>query len=167
MRLPLDKPYRAFPELDRFSDEECCRFVAAARRHHRPSGVFVYGLMIVAAGLMCPLTGLFQAGLSSAVGVFGRPSDELSMAVFGVSIAFGTASASLGWLVIRDRWLRRVIRDQLKGARCYGCGYSLLGLPIAGDGIICPECGQRFDLREADLTPEDLLAQAAVAARNA
>jgi len=32
MRLPAFKVYRAFPELDRFSDEQCEGFVAAANR---------------------------------------------------------------------------------------------------------------------------------------
>ncbi len=32
MRLPAFKVYRAFPELDRFSDEQCRRFMSAAKR---------------------------------------------------------------------------------------------------------------------------------------
>lgn len=165
MRLPLDKPHRAFPELDRFSDKECLRFIAAARRHHRLFNLLIQALLIPAAALICPLAGVVQFGLTKLLGVGNTPADDLGSTLLSfLSIALGTTLPCLAWLLVRDRWLRRIIREQLRGASCYACSYSLLGLPIVDNVIICPECGQPFDLREADLVPEDLLAAPAAAA---
>src|SRR5690606_24942512 len=120
MRLLLHKPYRAFPELDRFSDAECARFESAARRHHRGSAALVYALIVLAAGLMCPLMGLFHAALVAALRAVAVPMIDADMVALLLSICLAVASASLGWLLIRDWWLRRIIGKQLRGAACYG-----------------------------------------------
>ena len=66
-------------------------------------------------------------------------------------------------LFVRDRWLIRCVRRQLRGSVCAGCGYQLRGLEIhasdKGKHVICPECGTPTELNtghitEADINPE-------------
>ncbi len=164
MRLPLHKPYRAFPELDRFSDAECARFAAAARRHHRVGSVLLGLLCIPCIAIAVPLLIGLPWGICHLLGLENTFADETAtMIVWATSLTSVCGMFFLLGLLIRDRWLRHIIGKQLRGAACNGCRYSLLGLPIVNGVITCPECGRPFDLAEADLRPEDLLAQPAVA----
>src|SRR6185295_2039353 len=54
MRIPLDKVYRAFPELDAFSDAGCDRFVERAAQDYagaRAAAHFI-GVCVIVAGLV-------------------------------------------------------------------------------------------------------------------
>lgn len=53
MIIPFSRVYRAFPELDRFSDDECDRFVSLAQRSFRGAYVFMQVTNIVLFILLC------------------------------------------------------------------------------------------------------------------
>lgn len=145
MRVPFSKIYRAFPELDRFDDAECKRFVLLAKRHKR--------LLLLAVGFASALVGLLVAfGITVGVATLmnahatqGPRGDLFAAFVIALVLAQLIALPMLSWLVSRDVVLRRTLRKRIDTGRC-SCGYTLLGLvPVAGrDGrpeVQCPECG--------------------------
>ncbi|HVU62588.1 MAG TPA: hypothetical protein VHC70_01330, partial [Phycisphaerales bacterium] len=147
MRLIRSKVFRAIPELDRFSDDQCRRFVSAAnsswrRRLLRWIIVGLAGLIgaIGACALIVP-TNLWIQNLLRV--------DDLGGAI--IALIVGSLAFALGLLptlILRDSLLRLTIRRLIRrcGA-CPRCHYSLLGMRIAGDhSIICPECGLKIDV---------------------
>jgi len=154
VRLPVSKIYRAFPELDRFSDEECREFVRTARQRHRLGeagvGCLAAFLSIATIIILMILTNRFGSWLSAHV--TGRRSfDGLAILSFILSIAGGLITG----LVIRDCWLRGAIRSSLRSTRCGNCAYSLLGLPVRSGEVVCPECGATLVLALIGLTEAD------------
>jgi hypothetical protein len=59
-------------------------------------------------------------------------------------------------LLIRDRWLRWAIGQQIDAARRPARRYSLLGIPTGERVITCPECGVGRDVADLSLSPEQL-----------
>ncbi|MDX2131383.1 MAG: hypothetical protein SFY69_04960 [Planctomycetota bacterium] len=144
MRLPMSRVYRAFPELDAFSDEQCAGFVRATKRRlgRRALRVLLQGIATV-LGMAC------GAGVAWAYSEYVLGGDSLRLTdaaylammagVFVLVIGLGGA----GWLVTRDVLLRRGIRRVLSTrGTCPACGYGLTGIPLVADGrVLCPECG--------------------------
>jgi len=141
MRIPGRKIWRAFAELDRFSDEQCARFVRAANR-----GFWWWCLRILVWG-SCGVTMLavVVAGVGFLTGRWERWFDDDIVEFVGDLPPWLAAGLLLPLvlLVIRDWLLIRRVRSILSGrGRCGGCGYGLLGLPVDEKLIvICPECG--------------------------
>jgi ribosomal protein S27AE len=158
MRIPFSKAYRAFHELDRFSDAECRRFVRAAVAQHRAGtfgvivGAMVIGLVIAVASFTA--ASYTQMRLQNSG--WGRSWNAASLIPPMLSLC-GTLIGGVCALAWFDRWLRRKIRLRLKDAACGKCGYSLLGLHAHNGEIVCPECGDRMVLAAHGLTPDDLL----------
>lgn len=159
VRVPISKVYRAFPELDPFDDEQCELFV-----HQATSG----SLRRRAVGLGYKLLALV-VGLATWAFVFAMAAAMLSalrlpqtlIDVLGVLGAAGFVFVpALAALVARDQWLRRTVKARLVSARCPGCEYSLLGLPVQDGRVACPECGEQLHLERMGLTPRDLIAAA-------
>lgn len=142
MRILTRKLWRAFPELDRYSDEQCRRFVRAAsgsvlRRLARTGVAFVASAIpctVVIAGLTIRSVVRRNAGLAA-----GSWSDLgwLTAALF-LSILAAPALA----YVVRDILLRRRVRTILRDrSTCVSCRYVLIGVPVPqGNTVICPEC---------------------------
>lgn len=153
MRFPLTKIYRAFPQLDSFSDDECERYVRYAYRQSR----FRIGCAPVIAFVIALIAWVTISGLViAALDRFGilPIQPELSL-LLGVVSTF--AVPAIIALIVRDRVLLGVLHDRLRTARCPGCEFSLLGLPVKAGTARCPECGMNITLHEHNLTPEDLL----------
>ncbi len=148
MRLPVSKVWRAFPELDRFDDARCIRYVRQAKAKRRVTGallvllapVFVI-VWFVSIGLSVGVMDMLYPG-GAGPGVVGM--------ILALFLFAGTPLAlSLTLLLLRDRWLHRAVRDRLNVARCLECSYSLLGLdPGENKFVICPECGKPADLTD-------------------
>lgn len=163
MRIPFSKVYRAFPELDAFSDAECSAYVQAVQRE-RAISLLATAMFAVVVSLA---SGLGAAYLTWRVLVliFKVPDDRpTSDGLFGIFFSLiGSVGiltmASVGFLV-RDLWLRWAIARRLRVARCTGCTYSLLGLSVVEGRVQCPECGQQTRLSDRGLTPADILAGA-------
>lgn len=138
MRLLARSVYRAFPELDAFSDAECRIYVrnATASPLRRMARVAVN--VAVLAGLVAIEVRLLQTWITSSY-LPGRMAALLLLVLCTVGI---------GALVMRDLLLRLAIRRILgRGARCPQCSYSLAGLPVAQEqAVTCPECARTTDV---------------------
>jgi hypothetical protein len=159
VRLPTHKVYRAFPELDRFSDEACERYVAAARGR---AGCLLPGVLI-AAGVLAAHAALLAVAvlIIKVVHPLLPVSASAHLGDFILSAGLGlTGGASMVFgFKARNVLLRRTLRDLIRLARCPGCEYSLLGLQVREGRVRCPECGRDSDVRaELGLTEEQLLA---------
>ncbi|MCC6321666.1 MAG: hypothetical protein IT438_09570 [Phycisphaerales bacterium] len=150
MRLLTRRIYRAFPELDRYSDEQCRRFVHAARRAFWPrigrNAVRLLGLAIWFAVVI---------GAAWALGLYDSIGEELASAgvvrlagIVAGAVAVFVVLPLVGWLLWRDVQLRRRIRKILRTrAKCPGCGYQLLGLFVnAEHKVVCVECGMETEV---------------------
>lgn len=158
MRIPFLRAYRAFRELDQFSDAECRRFVRATLRQFRARAIgarivgLVIGLVFCVPAFTLALY-MFQSMFNSRWGQAWHASLIVPLlVVLAASLVGGIAG--LAWF---DRWLGRAIRLRLRTTVCPKCAYSLLGLGVRGGEVVCPECGDRIVLAAHGLTPDDLL----------
>jgi hypothetical protein len=161
--------YRAFPELDAFSDERCEEFL---RRVHlsfsrrliikvAPPVIGFASFFVTAWAALALLRGvrLPQVQVELYVNGFGWVYETLRTGVFFAALA----PPFLLGLLTRDltlgAFLKRALRGRLKRTACPGCGYQLLGLGVDEQGVVrCPECGRNTRLGELGLDgPEDLL----------
>ncbi len=144
MRFPTSKIWRAFPELDRFSDEQCGRFVAAVRR--RKVGAISDAIMRIIAFVLAGI--VWTLGLAVVFSAINVPSlspryenlwNLMSLLVVVSPIFVGAVFAML----VRDSLLRRRLRALLNDhLHCASCRYQLLGLhPDPNLDVTCPECG--------------------------
>ncbi|MDP1660979.1 MAG: hypothetical protein Q8L55_03605, partial [Phycisphaerales bacterium] len=153
MRLVTRKLWRAFPELDRFDDEQCRRFVRVAA-----SGIVARGARWVCVAVAC-IFGCALIPMLSTVemvcaqrgwlkgrvltGWLGRPAwmDDLVYVAIGLVVMFSIGA--LFGAVTRDILLRLRLRKVLRTrGRCAGCTYFLGGLPVSPEmRVVCPECG--------------------------
>jgi len=138
MRIPGTKIYRAFGELDRFSDEQCERFLAAAMRPttRRVLRWVVCGGVGLAAFVACVLgMVLFDTLMPRGQ----RISENALLVLVLTPTVVGVFAVALMRDVLLRRRMRCVINNR---SSCTGCGYMLLGLPVtAASTVACPECG--------------------------
>lgn len=137
MRLIASPSFRAFPELDRFTDEQCMRLAAVSRRGPAVVVGWVVRLVMLAA-----VPWLDFIAVRALFGSVWAPWAPETLLVLALVTLGGT------WLVSGDlarRWLiNRVLR---RGGSCGGCGYRLVGLPIGPNRTVtCPECGRALDV---------------------
>ncbi len=142
MRILTRKLWRAFPELDRYSDEQCRRFVRAAsgsvlRRLARTCVAFVASAIpctVVIAGLTIRSVVRRNAGLPA-----GSWSD---LGWFTAALILSILAAPALAYIVRDVLLRRRVRTILRDrSTCVSCRYVLIGVPVPqGNTVICPEC---------------------------
>src|SRR5438270_2585706 len=126
MRLRARRLYRAFPELGRYSDERCERFVRAAKGG--PGRLIFHGILI---GLVF-LTGAFGTGLLMVVitDMMDRKvgtswtGSMLWRIVLLLGLVLVAAIPPVGAFLTRDVLLRRRVRYVLRtrGA-CHSCHY--------------------------------------------
>lgn len=141
MRLIATPSFRAFPELDEFSDEQCRAFVQATRRM-LGARIATWAFRLFVTFAVPPIVVFAVAYLH------GPPAPGRSIDLIAVLLIAGVAWMGFGWLVAKDlalRWLiHRVMR---RGGSCMGCGYRLVGLSVGPDAVVtCPECGHALDL---------------------
>ena len=163
MRIPRDKLYRAFPELDRFSDEQCERFVQRVRitATYRLGSWAAIGFTVVVA------TGLIASGLavldehlhrSLWLKLSRRTADTLLLVYWLVPIV--SIPPFVGLLtrdIVLRIYLRWAVQMQIERVRCRSCKYLLIG-QVANAGLVtCPECGARNSLQSLGLTEQDLV----------
>lgn len=163
MRILTRKIYRAYPELDKFEDDVCKRYVKRAKRINNAWKGWALIIVALPTGFvlwaaLSWATAIFMSGLEAQYNLqlFDPPSTILMLIFFTGFVWFPVLLA----LLIRDRWLHRCLRKQLTGVQCPSCGYSLLGLTLAdGDGspaVNCPECGIQTVLKDMGLTESDI-----------
>lgn len=158
MRLPRDKIYRAFAELDRFSDEECERFLLQARAQKRIGPI---PLLFAAAAVLAWCVAAVPMVQSWFRRGYFRGPGPIDLFRTGLLIAAVVGTTLLVYYIARDGRLRRALRHRIDNARCPRCKQSLLGLPML-DGetsptVRCTECGESIRLAPIGLTPVDIL----------
>ncbi len=161
MRIPIRKIYRAFPELDEFSDEQCERFM----RRIEVSGVSktTPGLAFLVVGGIGLLFGcVISAGIHSGIEDRYRNSALWFVTLLSAAPVFVTTLLPvLIGFVARDLLLRRqfkqVINEKLERIRCLDCRYVLIGQVPRDDLVTCSECGRVHQLRELGIVAEDLI----------
>jgi hypothetical protein len=155
MRLVTRKVWRAFPQLDRFSDQECLEFVNRVRRSLRYQAA-VFSLCLFLFIALFFVMAMINALAIQVLNRRGLADLGLIFPVIGVVLQI--AVPSLVMLLGRDAVLDFSLKRIVGAAVCPTCGYSLLGQRTLGCAIRCPECGQFTSLRELGLSsPEDLL----------
>ncbi len=146
MRLPRSKVYRAFPELDRFSEEQCERFMGVLR-----TGLVrrVWRIAVQVAAALTATTLVYVAVLGAVAGAEALgwnvhiPRSEPGWYTFCVLFLLATlGTGAAAWLFTKDRLVRRQIRRVIRTrGSCAACGYVLAGLPVASSmAVKCPEC---------------------------
>ena len=138
--------WRAFPELDPFTDQECRAFVQAARKMRLLTVVravlLVAAPVTAAVGVLVALPAVSALVFRGAKGSFLTGSAaHFVIVLVGMAIA-GVVPPAL-CLALRDWLLQHRLRTVLDvGGRCPRCRYSLVGLVIPESlHIPCPECG--------------------------
>lgn len=169
MRLPWTKLYRGFPELDRFSDDQCeawlGRLWGAAPAAMWASVGVPLAVGLLAASACVQLGFWFLSPMLDELGQAGGAHRLLwQWLAVAAWVALVGGPGGLVALVLRDRIVRRIVKRQLKSRACMKCGYSLLGLPVTGGTVVCAECGGRVTLADRGLTAADLISQAGVPA---
>lgn len=160
MRLPRSRTYRAFAELDRFSNAQCDTFVRGVkrskwRRVRHITATWTVGLLLFAA-------------IAGALGYLGWQFEDhiqrmRSVWLFYAGLALGvillTGVPFLGALLTKDFLLRRALRRVINTrGSCIGCGYGLTSLPVPASGpVICPECGHGLvvDITLGEVVPDE------------
>lgn len=162
MRLISLKIWRAFPELDRYPDEVCQSYVRYAKRLDEIwKGVLLCLLTLIASSVIW--VGVIYFGFdpienfaSSARGGFMISIGLLLIAVMLAGIIWFPVLCTF---IVRDLWLRGVVRKQLRTSNC-ACGYQLIGLEIQSISdskfVTCPECGNRIELNTGHITEADI-----------
>jgi hypothetical protein len=140
MRFIASPIYRAFPELDVFTDEQCRDYLQR-----------VYGgvLARVAVGLVSLVSGVGWALAVGWVCVLVSNANPGRTTIVGVfALAAVTAAFGFGTLISRDVLLRQLVRRVLgEVGLCPSCDYSAMGLLVSVDfAVTCPECGTGIDL---------------------
>jgi hypothetical protein len=147
MRWLVRKIWRAYPELDRYSDETCRAFM---RKVQGPvwfralGAVFSVACVVVSTywltdRVLVPWTWRRLQGPEYSWWIFAR-----DLALGAAAIAFTAGACALLVLRLRDWAIHIGLRRVLRGSgRCVGCSYSLVGLPVPDSfEVACPECGR-------------------------
>lgn len=150
MRLPTSKVYRAFPELDQFSDAQCRAFVRLAN-HDVSKALVRFLLYLVSGAVVAFVSGAVLIAILTA----WQPNPMFGACFLLVGV---TAPTGVALLALRDALLRNRIRRvfTLRGS-CAGCSYALVGLPVVEAGpngereVRCPECGLSRAIESADI----------------
>jgi hypothetical protein len=152
MRLLVRTIWRAFPELDPYTDAECATFVRRATR--RAPRRWLHGVAVLLFFLAALAGSVVAAGFVLRFVEVSVPEalhDVVALLAVPVALALVFAVPSVGALILRDVFLRhrlaQVLRDR---GSCGNCGYSLVGLPIPASLVVaCPECGHAGPVDEA------------------
>ena len=157
-RIPTTRLYRAFPELDRFDDDQCRRLMK--RIELQPGAnwlIRLVPLLLASLLFMAGCAGLFHytTALRSAATWLYEDWDL----VIALLLAFGTPAAVA--FVSRDLLLRhyliKAINMRIDRVRCRSCGYILIGQTAVDRRVCCPECGSVTRLSDLGITEADLL----------
>lgn len=147
MRWLVRKIWRAYPELDRYSDETCRAFM---RKVQGPVWFRTVGAAFSVACVVVPTYWLVDRVLTPwAWRLLQGPEDSWwiiarDLTLGAAAIAVTAGAFALVVLRLRDWAIHIGLRRVLHGSgRCVGCSYSLVGLPVPDSfEVACPECGR-------------------------
>lgn len=150
MRLITWKIHRAFPELDPYDDEQCRRFIRAARSSPLVASLHAAAMFLTMAPLLLGgIAGVLYLSDRYKALDFSLASLLTPTGLFFLAACLGLVSIGpLAAYLVRDRLLRRRLAFVLRtrGA-CPTCAYSLIGLPLSrNNSVLCPECGVEVEV---------------------
>lgn len=163
MRAPLRHAYRAWPQFDAFDDAACQRI---KRRAHRAAAAKVGWSILAFAAVVVLTLILFQplfAVITYAADVSLRNAGRSypSLIIWFVILHLCGMIPGVFLLLVADVSARARMLKELDRTSCVGCGYALTSLPMLGDAIRCPECGETLELSDVSAaTREHLIASA-------
>lgn len=150
MRVPLAKVYRAFPELDGYSDEQCRRFLRVARKTMRRRWLHrgLIALIVLVSLVLSGLAAALVLHLAPAMWDPLAPWRTRGGVLCFLALLVLVAAPPLTWLLATDFFLRRRLKGALRSkGRCPQCRYSLVGLPLGPRGMVtCPECAYECEV---------------------
>ncbi len=163
MRIPPNKIYRAFPELDRFSDEQCERFmqrVRVALPYRSVRWVTVSIMTCAAVIFVIVILYRYEQPLHRYLWLLlsRRSADTLILASWLLLVPI--VPIFVGLLtrdIVLRTYLRKAVQMQLDRVRCRSCKYVLIGQRLMKGIITCPECGAQTTLQILGVTADDLL----------
>lgn len=162
MRFILDKPYRGYPELSEYSDEECEQMMLQARARRADAMWFlplmlIVGMVVVVAvtaGVTAWLVHRARVNAGSTISFWSDP--DVRVVISWAVVVVGPTAGGI-WFFTRRELIMRSVLNHLTRASCPYCRFSLAGLRVEKGAVRCPECGQRIVLAEEGIKPEDLL----------
>lgn len=162
--MTTTKIYRAFPELDDYSDEQCRVFLAKC--HAKVPRLAVGCLLpVLSYAMSLPVFGAIGFLMARLLEGFMTVKNEETIAFFlSLFVLAGPVVLAL-WVrdFILQRQLGRLVREKLELLRCRQCRYLLIGVNAKdGQFVTCPECGHVNDLRTMGISEADLLPDAEV-----
>jgi hypothetical protein len=175
MPIPTTDFYSQVPSLEKLSDKERRRLIWQATAK-RGDAIWVVPLMVavLATAAWLVVGWRFMIIVNKAIGgpaaapsptavaaaAFGGPAPAgttLPPALRSILLGLGLIVFIFAWLISRRVMVLRTVRRLMNRVSCPACEFCLLGLKPAGAYVTCPECGERINLYENNLTPEDLL----------
>lgn len=159
MRLLTKKIHRAYPELDKFENDVCKRYIMRAFRGEKV-WLFILGLLTLVPVSLAVWFGLLIYTHEIMLEYSDRFANWIVTTLKLIVLTGFVWFPAFTTLLFRDRWLHRCIRKQLTGVQCGACGYSLLGLTINNENdtpsVHCPECGHHLILKDMGLSRADI-----------
>ncbi len=160
MRIVTSKLYRAFPELDHLTDEQCERLIRRVRNQRFNAWkTACMSIVAVVATTVAAIVLVFLMG--SMLGDWLEKTDLRQTIAAWISII-----AIIGWpafmgLITRDVYLRHglmiALNDYIERVRCLKCQYILIGLPAEAGRVTCSECGHMMTLDSLGASEQDLI----------
>jgi hypothetical protein len=162
LRIPINKIYRAFPELDEYTDQQCQLLVKRVQlsgfSKFTANGA-AFGGFIVGLIAMLPMIYALIALLQAVDPIWqSRITEDYRAFIWAFGLFW---PAAVGGLIGRDMVLRRLlikaINVHIDRVRCPQCKYILIGQREHHGAVTCPECGHSATLRSLGLVAADLI----------
>ncbi|XAL98000.1 hypothetical protein OT109_10365 [Phycisphaeraceae bacterium D3-23] len=156
MRIPTTKIYRAFAELDDFTDEQCERLMRRVKLRIGTNVTWNLSLVVLYIVLLFVVLFVLLAVLAGA-----EIASAYQMGVDAVSVGVVLGVPAAICLGLRDFVLRKRLVQAIDYAidrvRCLACRYILIGQVARDEHVVCPECGSRQHLAQLGITEADLI----------
>ncbi|MBX3408782.1 MAG: hypothetical protein KF859_02715 [Phycisphaeraceae bacterium] len=158
------KVYRAYRELDMFSEGECRALMQRVREN--ASATFMIVPAVIGALVYLPLSYAIISGYAMDLWMRYYPLEVLPYTL-ALSVVLGAVVITVLLMILtREVQYWFAVGRELRRKLCRKCGQTLIGLPleIMGDTpdpnrvyVRCAECGYRANLLELGLTRRDLI----------
>jgi DNA-directed RNA polymerase subunit RPC12/RpoP len=157
MRFSRSKRWRAYPELNGYSDEQCRVWIQQVEKCEQVSLRSRMRVAYLGATIFALLSTFTVVG-GTVLYVRGpRPNPVLAPISLVIVAAQGTLIPFEIVRGTRYRWRGRMLRKLLSIPKCPWCKYPLVGLRTDDGDVRCPECGNRAMIEHAALMPGTVL----------
>jgi hypothetical protein len=177
MAVPTSDFYSQVPSLEHLSEKQRRRLVwQAATKRGDAIWVIPMSLAVAVTGLWLAVGWKLMTIVAAAMGpppaqpsatavaaaAFGGPTPVAATPAVPPAlktILFGLAVLVFifAWLITRRVLVIRTVKRLINRVACPTCEFSLRGLKPQGAYVTCPECGERVNLYEHGLSPDDLV----------